>query len=274
MKIDADLHNFGQHVTQIERASEIYFQKPRPIYWEWFFFGKNSPIKNIFGPKTAKVLFNLDVHLESDDCGFSKQIVEAEEGNDQSSHAYNLGILIAYCYLFGIRDLHKGNVVRREAHLQVIDAEVVLSKILLPHETLILPFKITTTDDCAAKKSFDNITVIGLESLKLILSGYFDLISNVLEKRGKLVSIFNDHRDKMFEVPIRHIMRDTVQYRKWQENQMAPAIPFCSDELKQLERGDIPYYFKFIGDSKLYAYKNPSGEYEAVTAPDEFLKGI
>ncbi|MDD4976914.1 MAG: hypothetical protein PHY93_21355, partial [Bacteriovorax sp.] len=42
----------------------------------------------------------------------------------------------------------------------------------------------------------------------------------------------------------------------------------------QLERGDIPYYFKFIGDSKLYAYKNPSGEYEAVTAPDEFLKGI
>ena len=235
MKIDADLHNFGQQVTQIERASEIYYQKPRPIYWEWLFFGSNSPMKNSFEPSIAEVLFNLDVHLESNDCGFSKQVIEASDDNDQSAHAYNLGVLTAYCYLFGIRDLHKGNVIKRKGHLQVIDAEVVLSKILLPNETLILPFKITTADECAAKKSFDNIVDINLDSLKLILSGFFDLISNVLKNHEQLISIFNDHREKMLTVPIRHIMRDTVQYRKWLEGQLIPAISFCSDELKQLE---------------------------------------
>jgi lantibiotic modifying enzyme len=281
MKIDADLHNFGQHVTQIERASEVYFQKPRPIYWEWFFFGNNSPLRNFFASDNsrdnniAEILFNLEVHFEKDDCGFSKEVREADESNDQNAHAYNLGILIAYCYIFGIRDLHKGNVIRRKSHLQVIDAEVVLSKILLPNETLLLPFKTTTAEMCAANKSFDNIPAINLDILKLILTGFFDLFSEVIEKRDRLISIFGDHREKMLTVPIRHIMRDTSQYRKWQECQVVPGIPFCSDELKQLERGDIPYYFKFIADPKLYAYKNQSGEYEAISSvPAEFLKGI
>lgn len=274
MKIDADLHNFGQHVTQIERASVIYFQKPRPIYWEWFFFGKNSPLVKTFESNVTQVLFNLDVHFEKDHCGFSKQVIDSDESNDQKAHAYNLGVLIAYCYLFGIRDLHKGNVIRRKDHLQVIDAEVVLSKILLPNETLILPFKITTADDCAAKKSFNNINLIEHESLRLILSGYFDLFTAVLEKRDNIIAILSEHREKMFMVPVRHIMRDTIQYRQWLENRTVPPIAFCTDELIQLERGDIPYYFKFIGDPKLYAYKNPEGEFEAITAPDVFLKGI
>ena len=59
----------------------------------------------------------------------------------------------------------------------------------------------------------------------------------------------------MLTIPIRHIMRDTVQYRKWLEDQEVPVISFCSDELKQLERRDIPYYFKFLGDPNLYAPK-------------------
>lgn len=274
MKIDADLHNFGQQVTQTERASEIYFQKPRPIFWEWFFFGKNSPLKDVFAQNFGSVLFSLEVHLENNDCGFSKKVTEIDTGIDQDAHAYNLGVLIAYCYLFGIRDLHKGNVIRREAHLQVIDAEVLFSKILLPNETLIMPFKIVTADDCAAKKVFDNIATISLDNLKLILSGYFDLMSDVLKNHDLLSSIFNNHREKMLKVPVRHIMRDTVQYRVWLENQIAPSIPFCNDELEQLKRGDIPYYFKFLGDPKLYSYKTVDGQYEAVSAPGEFLKGI
>lgn len=274
MQIDSDLHNFGRHVTQIERASEIYFQKPRPIYWEWFFFGNSSPLKNTFCANIGKVLFNLDVHFEDDNSGFSKKIEEVEASSNQSAHAYNLGILIAYCYLFGIRDLHKGNVIRKKAHLQVIDAEVVLSKILLPNETLILPFKITTVNECAAKKAFDDITSIGINNLKLILSGYFDLISDVLKNHDLLISIINNYREKMLTVPIRHIMRDTVQYKVWLENQIVPSIPFCEDELKQLKRGDIPYYFKFLSDPKLYSYTTAAGEYKAVSASDEFLKGI
>ena len=69
-------------------------------------------------------------------------------------------------------------------------------------------------------------------------------------------------------------MRNTAHYRLWRENQTPPTIPFCTDEFKQLERGDVPYYFKFIGDSNLYTYTTPTGEHEAITAPIEFQKGI
>ncbi len=266
-------------MAQVWRASEIYFQKPRPVYWEWFFFGKNSPLRPIFSQqsesskKITEVLFNLDVHFENGDCGFSKQIIEVDVVSEQS-HAYGLGVLLAYCYLFGIRDLHKGNVIRREAHLQVIDAEVVFSKLLLPNETLLLPFKDVSNEVCAAQKSFGDITAIDLERLKPVLNGYFDLLSVVLEKRDQLVELLKNHREKMLTVPIRHIMRNTAHYRLWRENQRPPTIPFCSDELKQLERGDVPYYFKFIGGTNLYAYTKPTGEYEAIAAPLEFQKGI
>lgn len=274
MKIDADLHNFGQRVTQIERASEAYFQKPRPIYWEWFLFGNNSPIKKIFEPDLGKVLFNLDVHFDFKDCGISKKVIESSVSLDQDAHAYNLGVLIAYSYIFGIRDLHEGNLIKQSTHLQVIDAEVVFSKILLPNETLLLPFKITTALDCGARKSFDNINEIDLKSLKQILAGFFDLFIDISKMRDQLVEVIDQHHEKMLSIPVRHIMRDTIQYRKWLEEKEVPTIPFCEDELKQLARGDIPYYFKLIGNPKLYAYCSPDGDYEAVLAPDEYSKGI
>lgn len=279
MKIDADFHNFGQQVAQVWRASEIYFQKPRPVYWEWFFFGKNSPLRSIFGQRSmpainiVEVLFNLDVQFENGDCGISKQITEVNVVSEKS-HAYGLGVLLAYCYLFGIRDLHKGNVIRNGTHLQVIDAEVVFSKLLLPNETLLLPFKDVSAQICAAQKSFGDITALDLENTKLVLNGYLDLLSVAREKHDQLVEVLKDHREKMLTVPIRHIMRNTANYRMWRENHALPTIAFCSDELIQIERGDVPYYFKFIGDTNLYAYTKPTGEYEAITAPVEFQKGI
>lgn len=275
MKLDADLHNFGQQVTQEERASEIYFRKPRPVYWEWFFFAQNSPLKNCFHiEKLSEVIFNLDVEIFDGPGGLSKKVLEAAESDIDLHHSYNFGVLAAYCYIFGIRDLHKGNVIRTKSHLQVIDAEVVLSKILLPNETLLLPFKETSFEICAAKKSFSQLDVIDTDKLSEILSGFFSLFSCVIDSREKMLSIFDEHKEKMLKVPVRHIMRDTANYRKWREQQISPTIPFCQSELLQLSRGDIPYFFKFIGDSQLYAYTNTHGEYEAVAPPIEFQKGI
>lgn len=275
MKLDADLHNFGQQVTQEERASGIYFRKPRPVYWEWLFFGNNSPLKSCFqAEKLSEVVFNLDVENYDGTGGLSKKVLEVDESETDLSQSYNFGVLTAYCYIFGIRDLHKGNVIRTKSHLQVIDAEVVLSKILLPNETLLLPFKETSFEICAAKKSFSQIGMIDTEKLSEILSGFFSLFSCVIDSSEKMLSIFNEHKEKMHQVPVRHIMRDTANYKKWREQQISPTIPFCENELLQLGRGDIPYFFKFVGDSKLYAYINSHGQYTEVTAPIVFQKGI
>ena len=275
MKLDADLHNFGQKVTQEERASEIYFRKPRPVFWESFFFGKNSPLKNCFqNLSLSEVIFNLEVEVFDDHGGLSKIVSEVTESEISPSHAYSFGVLTAYSYIFGIRDLHKGNVMRTKTHLQVIDAEAVLSKILLPNETLLLPFKETTFNICAAKKSFNNPQSIDVENITGILLGYFDLFSLVIDSREKLLSIFDEQKEKMLKIPVRHIMRDTANYRKWREQQISPTVPLCQNELSQLERGDVPYFFKFIGDPTLYAYTSPTGDYEAVSVPVEFQKGV
>lgn len=275
MKFDADHHNFGQLVTQEARASEIYFRKPRTVFWEWFFFGKNSPLKSAFDSVAiTDIIFNLDVETASGHSGLSKHVLEVPHSVISDSYAYNFGVLTAYCYIFGIRDLHKGNVVRTKTHLQVIDAEVVLSKLLLPNETLMLPFKETTFEICAAKKSFLDQSHIDVKNVIEILQGYFDLFNIVINLREKLLLIFKEQREIMVKTPVRHIMRDTSNYRKWREQKLSPVVPFCQSELVQLERGDVPYFFKFITDSALYAYTSPAGDYEPVTVPKEFKKGV
>lgn len=281
MRIDADAHNFGQQVTHLRRGSEIYFQKPRPVFWEWFFFGVDSPLKSALdGPTTATPpiqdgIFNLNVEMGEKFSGISKGIIEVDTSEiDQKSHAYQLGGLIAYCYLFGIRDLHKGNVIRTKNHLQVIDAEVIFSKILLPNETLLLPFKETTFEICGARKSFANPEVLSTESICDILRGYFDLFLTVINSHESVTEVFSSYKDQMLKIPIRHIMRDTAHYRKWRENKIMPSVVFCDDELLQLERGDVPYYFKFLDDPRLYSYTSSDGDYTPITAPEAFLKGV
>lgn len=276
MKLDADLHNFGQKVAQVGRGSDIYFQKPRPIFWEWFFFGINSPLKTIFNDKEfSSGIFNLKVEMSDNFTGLSKRVCEVDTLN-ADSHSYHLGALLAYCYIFGIRDLHKGNVIRTSSHLQVIDAEVVLTKLLLPNETLLLPFRETPFSISAAKKFFEDQEAISILHLKKILDGYFDLFSVVLKKYDALIDVFEQHREKMRSVPIRHIMRDTVHYRNYLEDQTRlPPVPFCKNEITQLERGDVPYYFKFIDDTALYSYTAVNGDYAPINEiPSDFIKGI
>src|SRR5579872_1082668 len=120
MKFEADFHNFGQLVQKVRRGAESVFQKPRPIYWEWLFFGKSSPLSIFFDHSTfstspAKTLFNLEVEMGTSYKGTSRQVVESGEVHT-SEHLYSLGVALGYSYVFGIRDLHKNNVVKTKTH--------------------------------------------------------------------------------------------------------------------------------------------------------------
>lgn len=279
MSLEADLHNFGRSVQQIGRASGVYFQKPRPIYWEWLFFGKDSPLADLFETdgnshllQLRNFIFNLELEVEQDFSGTSRQILPAAHGDDLSTHAYSLGVLLAYCYVFGIRDLHRHNVVRTSSNLQVIDAEVVLVKLLLPHETLLLPFKEVGPELCSASHLGNVASGFPMETVKEILSGYLDVFSCIQENRDGIRAVFRERSSEMAKIPVRDIIRDTPDYRQWKSK--TPDIPFFESELIQLSRGDIPYFFKFIGDQNLYSYTNSDGDYEPVAFPREFDKAI
>ncbi len=274
----ADLHNFGKSVQRFGQGAGFVYLKPRPIYWEWLFFGKDSPLSGFFdqsrlgGITPGRVLFNLITEIENNFSGRSKEVVASANGETAPSHLYSLGVLLAYCYIFGIRDLHKNNLIKTDTHLQVVDAEVVLSKLLLPHETLLLPFKDVGSDLCGASKVLDLSSEISQDEISTVMSGYLDTFENIINHRERILRVFESVRAQMKQVPIRHILRDTFHYRDAKIRD--PEIPFSESETSQLKRGDIPYYFKFMGELELLELTDEQWSSKAVLIPDVFQKGV
>ncbi|MGE3263108.1 MAG: hypothetical protein AB7K68_15105 [Bacteriovoracia bacterium] len=252
----------------------MIFQKPRPIYWEWLFFGKDSPLSFFFKNSTfsaspAQTIFNLEIEMGADFKGSSRE-VRASMGPSTGSHLYSLGVLLGYCYVFGIRDLHRNNVVKTETHIQVVDAEVVLSRLLLPHETLLLPFKEVDADLCGAS-SILSLAIVSSEQIEIVLRGYYDVLSCITSNLAGIQRVFEDQQATFKKIPIRHILRDTIHYRL--AFQKPPEIPLFDSEVEQLGRGDVPYFFKFVGEAQVHAYSDQHDNYLPVTLPAVFEKG-
>lgn len=256
--IDADLHNFGQRVeTQTRACGTDWFRKPRTVYWEWFFFGKNSPLKPLFETggngqsRLSDYIFNLDTEISNQWLGYSKRILQSTVTPD-TSHFYSFGALLAYCYVFGIRDLHRGNLIMTPTHLQVVDAEVVLTRLVLPNETILLPFK-----EVGRQKSGIGALVsesqLSSENGETILSGYFDMFTHLIKNRSLLLKKFEDVAD--LEIPIRVLLRNTVDYKT--------ATDFLPEESAQLSRNDIPYFFKRLGQKDLLWLEKKGTEIKA-----------
>lgn len=253
----ADKHNFGQQVEKVQRGSDIWYRKPRTVYWEWFFFGKTSPLKTIFnevgnhGNKPlSEYFFNLDIEIENTWSGFAREF-SGENTTSSNEHFYAYGALIAYCYIFGIRDLHKQNIVMTKTHLQVVDVEVVFTSLVLPHETLLLPFKGIGYEFAGIGALVNSKEDLSDENKKQLILGYWDLFDLVNHRKEDIEAVLS--KQDFSKIPCRMIIRNTSEYKSFFK-----AIPdnALSSELKQIERGDIPYYFKFIGNKNLYWLKS------------------
>lgn len=252
----ADTHNFGQQVKRVQQGTDalpcFYYDKPRSVYWEWLFFGQTSPLKNIFETKArdpyktlSHYLFNLDIEILGKWRGRSKEVVEWP-GDITNEHFYAFGVLIAYCYIFGIRDLHKQNLIKTETHFQVVDAEVVFTRLILPSETLLLPFKHIGYELAGIGVFANNKSEHTLEQKQAIIDGYMDMFSFVIEKKNQVDEIFSSL--KLDSHPIRVIIRNTSEYKSILESTEENIL---KSELCQLSRGDVPFYFKYLGRSEL-----------------------
>ncbi len=253
----ADTHNFGQQVKRVQRGTDalpcFYYDKPRSVYWEWLFFGQTSPLKNIFEIKArdpykalSHYLFNLDIEILGKWRGRSKEVVEWP-GDVTNEHFYAFGVLIAYSYIFGIRDLHKQNLIKTESHFQVVDAEVVFTRLILPSETLLLPFKHIGYELAGIGVFANNKTAHTLEQKQEMVNGYLDLFSIVVGKKKEIDNVFENLDLK--DHPVRVIVRNTSEYKSSLVN---PPDNILDSEKIQLSRGDVPFYFKFVGSDNLY----------------------
>ncbi len=252
----ADKHNFGQQVEKVQRGSDTWYRKPRTVYWEWLFFGKTSPLKTLFNHKgengtrpLADYFFNLDIEVESTWSGYAKEVL-TENQTPTFEHFYAFGALIAYCYIFGIRDLHKQNLIMTRTHLQAVDAEVVFTALTLPHETLLLPFKNVGYEFAGIGALVNSKEELTQEQVEQMIFGYWDLFSLAFKKENEIDEALAGLN--FSEIPVRVIVRNTSEYRNLLE---APPSDILMSEFEQIQRNDVPYYFKFVVDSKLFWLK-------------------
>ena len=252
----ADKHNLGQQVEKVQRGSDTWYRKPRTVYWEWLFFGKTSPLKTLFNHKghngtrpLADYFFNLDIEVESTWSGYAKE-VSTENQTPTLERFYAFGALIAYCYIFGIRDLHKQNLIMTKTHLQAVDAEVVFTALTLPHETLLLPFKNVGYEFAgigALVSSKEELTQAQIEQIVL---GYWDLFGVASGKKTEIDEALA--AQDFSKIPMRVIVRNTSEYRNLLNDPPTNTLP---SEVEQMNRGDVPFYFKFVADNSLYWLK-------------------
>ncbi len=252
---EADRHNFGKCVERIERASGHWYRKPRSLYWEHLFFGQCSPIKSFFNSAVSngdrpisEYLFNLNVEVKNDWLGFSQE-VSGDEIPVSIEHFYSFGVLVGYCYLLGIRDLHKYNLVVKKSHLQVIDAEVVLTNLILPNETILLPFREIPFDLSAVSLLCNDLKKLSTYQIEKLFAGYFDVTTTILNSLDTIRSVLEHECQNQH--PARVIIKNTKQYRDYLMGN-GSANDYLPEELDQLDRGDIPYFFKFVGQTKLH----------------------
>lgn len=254
----ADRHNFGQQVEPTERASSFYFKKPRTVFWEWLFFGQSSPLRSCFdirgvnsGLTIAEAIFNLDVSCESEWSGLSQRVSASDaivDGEEKLRVYSRFGMLLAYSYVFGIRDLHHANLVRCATHLQVIDAEIVFVDLILPHETLLLPFKDVPWSQCGLSLMAKTKDAVGPSEAQAMMAGYLDVMTMFHEHREKILSVFSSLD---LSHPVRVILRNTAEYSDIIKGG-AGGEPLLESGRAQLTRGDIPYFFKRLGERDIF----------------------
>lgn len=256
-KVLGDLHNFGMAVTYCKENPSIVV-KPRTLYWESLFFGTQSPLIDIFKNTPLEKFFCIENIAFNDE--IAQKIIKPDSvcKFDPSSFGYLLG----YCFFFGLQDIHKDNIIKKEYGPQPIDVEVVFSNLISPSQTHLIPGPNIEYNRTPLSAYFSSLEDIGQSMVISILLGFESFFSDILFNRKKIISKLSLLQSE----PIRVIFRDTKAYSN------PGSIGLIPEEKVQLARGDIPYFFKFLNSDELYFYSSRNKQKTRVVQPDSLYK--
>jgi len=260
-------------VTSRSLGDARFFIKPRTIFWEMLFFGRNSPLKVPFSGTTIE--FNLEQK-------YSRGPRESEVWAVDTSGVpasmldsfFSFGQLLAYCYFFGLQDMHKDNILRTSTGLQAIDVEQAFSDLLLPNQTLML----TPNKDINWSSALNLVTSRSVGHLerreaKALIDGFVALAGHLKKNLPTVIEIIASLNDDFRNQPIRVFFRGTREYTDAVSggSQIVDAL---EEEMIQLARGDVPYFFTFLGRNKIYYYTTADWNYAEVRVPESFRKFV
>lgn len=254
-----DPHNFGRFVRSIKFNGSSAIEKPRTVFWENLFFGSLSPLRPLVDTSqtctndiASRSFFQLQCLAEYR-CGgvMSELLWSSSQFQERFSE---FGQLLAYCFIFGIQDLHHENVFATEQGLQPVDAEVVLSHLELPDQTQLLNRRHRDSKCSVLDLLTQSPNQLTFKQLNDLAAGYLMMFDTIAENRTAITASILAHIAKsQFPPEVRVLLRPTKYYRSLIETQKLPDDLLESERI-QLDRGDIPYFFKYVDQPELYYF--------------------
>lgn len=272
-----DSHNFGRRVFE----RDGYIVKPRTVFWEWLFLCPESPLR------TALVSFVSAAERE----GLDRQVFSflprvkvnspgARDGGEvqriqlaplpqgsteqRKDLAGVVGRSLAFWSWFGVADLHWENMVLgldAEGHIVFtpVDIEMVLADLSLPTETKLLPdADPEVADVCRHAAGVRRVLPylgkpLDVADLLIMASAYRKMLA-LLDGHAREMASFFEQLPAWREMPIRVCLRGTDEYVQGDFRELWP--PLLDEEKEQLDRGDIPYFFRLYDKPGIHYFGN------------------
>lgn len=259
-----DSHNFGRRVSFV--AGRVV--KPRAVLWEWALLGRDSPIRALLDElaerEGAGGLFSFLPSLrffpsrDSAAGGGEVERVTLEPWPFRSSArrlelAEIVGRLLALSSWLGLSDLHWENLVLGvDRHERTVfgplDIEMIFAVLSLPTETKLLPdpdpeYAQVCRHASGVRRALPYLgKPIQAEHLVALASAYRRVLE-LLDRHASAIARAFLALPGLHETPIRICLRGTDDYVRARSEPLWP--PLLPAEVEQLERGDIPYFFRF-----------------------------
>lgn len=273
-----DSHNFGRRVTM--RGARV--AKPRALLWEWLLLSSDSPVRRVLDAAAERDGLGADAFGFLPDLAFEgwrsreggevERIelapLEALSDDGKRALARVVGRALALFSWLGLADLHWENLAlgldaRGRVIFAPLDVEMILADLALPTETKLLPdadpeYAELCRHACGARRVLPYLgKPVGAPEL-LAMAGAYLATLDLLERNARAVADAIAALPELRETPIRVCLRATADYVRPRAEPIWP--PLLDAELEQLDRGDIPYFFRLYGRPGIHYYGDPTLE--------------
>jgi hypothetical protein len=268
-----DSHNFGRRV--VVRGARVL--KPRTVLWEWLLLARESPLRCALDQAaeqdgatgTFEFLPSLRFYASSQSFGGEVERLELGALGRPSAVlrlelARVVGRALALFSWLGVADLHWENLVLgRDGRGRIVfgplDVEMILADLSLPTETKLLPDGDPEyVEVCRHAAGLRRVLPYLGKPIRpphlLAMAGAYLGTLDLLERHRSALAQSVAQVPGLRDTPIRVCLRGTDEYVR--ARSAPPWPPLLEAERVQLERGDIPYFFRFYGRAGLHYFDN------------------
>jgi hypothetical protein len=192
--------------------------------------------------------------------------LRVRSGERRGALATVVGRSLALWSWLGVSDLHWENLVlgideRDRIVFGPLDVEMILGELALPTETKLLPdadpeYAVVCQHACGVRRVLPYLGKPVAAADLLSMAAAYGRTLACLERHAGAIAKMLRGLPGLLTTPIRVCLRGTDQYVLAGSEPLWP--PLLDAEREQLERGDIPYFFRFYRRSGIHYYADPS----------------